>query len=391
MRPAMLVSTVLLFAALAFAGLAGSPRARAAPASTCARAAPTASATIVLSEVEADPVLAGLDSGDEWVELTNVGASTATLVGWSIGDSAGADALPTVTLAAARCVVVAATSSGFLAEHPAFGQPFVTVADGAIGNGLSNGGDDLTLRDGSGATVDCVAWGTGGGCFSPTAAVTAANTSATLQRTAAVDTDSAADWASAPETPCDVPAVAVRASGFRAVAIGPHDVRLTWRASRYQDVLGFHVWRVSSGGAARVDRRLILARGAGTYRFVDRSAPPAGVLRYRLAVVLTDGRAEWAGSASVRSSACDAARRAGGCTVTSSSDQPKEAARGRTVHAARARGDPAPREPARVGTRGRRESAHRAPAARRSGRQPDPEGRVGRDAVVGAAYRGARR
>jgi hypothetical protein len=385
MRSAILVSSVLLVAALA-----ASPRARAAPAATCARAAPTASATIVISEVEADPVLAGADAAAEWLELTNVAASTATLVGWSIGDSAGADALPTVTVAAGRCVVVAATSSGFLAEHPGFAQPFVTVADGAIGNGLSNGGDAVTLRDGSGATVDCVAWGAGDGCFTPTAPVTAANTSATLQRTAAVDTDAAADWASGPETPCDVPAVAVRAAGFRAAPIGPHAVRLIWRAPRNPDVLGFHVWRVSPGSAARVDRRLISARGAGTYRFVDRFAPGAGVLRYRLAVVLTDGRAEWAASATVRAPARSAARGAGGCTVTSSSDQPKEAARGRTVHAARARGDPAPREPARVGTRGRRESAHCAATARRSGRQPDPEGRVGRNAFVSAGLRARR-
>ena len=385
MRSAMLVSTVLLIAALT-----ASPRARAAPVATCARAAPTASATIVISEVEADPVLAGADAADEWLELTNVGASTETLVAWSVGDSAGADALPTVTLAAGRCVVVAATSSGFLAEHPGFAQPFVTVADGTLGNGLSNGGDAVTLRDGSGATVDCVAWGAGDGCFSPTAPVPAANTSTTLQRTAPVDTDAAADWAFAAETPCDVPAVAVRAAGFRAVAIGPHAVRLTWRAPRNPDVLGFHLWRVRSSGAARIDRRLIAAHGAGAYRFVDRSAPRSGVLRYRLAVVRTDGRTEWAGSASVGSSACGVARRAGGCTVSSSSDQPKEAAGGRTVHAARARGDPAPREPARVGTRGRRESAHRAAAARRSGRQPDPEGRVRRGAFVGAAPRARR-
>ena len=110
----MRLLVLALFAlVLAFTTPAGS---RAAP---CARLAAAVSATVQISEVEADPVLGGTDTANEWFELTNVGGSSVTLSGWSIADAAATDPLPTLTLGPGRCAVVAATSTGFLSEHAA--------------------------------------------------------------------------------------------------------------------------------------------------------------------------------------------------------------------------------------------------------------------------------
>lgn len=90
--------------------------------------------------------------------------------------------------------------------------------------------------------------------------------------------------------------VAVYANSFRAVAAGGRTVRLTWRSSLGAGIVGFKVWR----GGRRVNGHLIPAHAGAAYRFVDRRAPAARPLRYRLQVVLLDGRSKWVGTAVVR-------------------------------------------------------------------------------------------
>ncbi len=296
MRPLAPLCTCIALAALAASPVSSAARSAPARAAACSRAlAPAGSATIQISEVEADPVLSGTDTAKEWLELTNVGASSLTLTNWTISDSAATDALPTVTLWPGRCVVVAASSSGFLAEHAGYAQPFLSLADGAIGNGLSNGGDLLTLQNESGGLVDCVAWGTATGCFGPSAPAPVANTSATLQRASSIDTDSAADWTAAAETPCSVAPTAVRVVGLAAARVGRSVVRLSWRAPAASLVLGFRVWRGAGSGYRKLTKRLIGVHASGGYRFLDRVGRASRTLRYRLEVVGLDGRSEWVG------------------------------------------------------------------------------------------------
>ena len=45
-----------------------------------------ASATIVISEVDADTPAAGTDTANEWFELQNVSAASITLTDWTITD-----------------------------------------------------------------------------------------------------------------------------------------------------------------------------------------------------------------------------------------------------------------------------------------------------------------
>jgi hypothetical protein len=78
-------------------------------------------------------------------------------------------------------------------------------------------------------------------------------------------------------------------------------VRLHWRTGSEADTLGFHVYRGRGSKLARVDGRMIPARGSvsgGRYSLVDRRAPRAR-LTYRLQAVGTDGSRTWAGRVSV--------------------------------------------------------------------------------------------
>lgn len=253
------------------------------------------STSIQISELEADPVLTGTDTANEWIELRNVSAGTIAMTDWTLSDNGGSDVLPALSLAPGACALVVATTDGFLAEHPGHPAPLTAVADGSIGNGLANGGDSLTLQDPTGSVVDCVVWGSGAGCFTPTVPVTGANTPETLQRGAAADTDAAGDWAAAGESPCAGLPTAVALVSFRARVAG-RGILLTWRTASELDLVGFRVWRADAPGRAfrPIGVRLVPARGAGgRYAYVDRQPRQRTVLRYRLQLVGLTGRSRW--------------------------------------------------------------------------------------------------
>lgn len=159
-----------------------------------------AASTIVISEVDADTPLAGTDTANEWFELQNISAGSVTLTNWTITDNVSSDPIPTVTLGPGGHVIVAATAAGFASEHPGFTGTVLTIADGTIGNQLANGGDALILKDANGAAVDGLSWGANTTVLNPAAGIdTSINTN---QRNAAgTDTDTAADWTRATETP----------------------------------------------------------------------------------------------------------------------------------------------------------------------------------------------
>ncbi len=159
-----------------------------------------ASSTIVISEVDADTPLAGTDTANEWFELQNVSASNITLTNWTITDNTATDTIPTVTIGPGGHVIVAATAAGFASEHPGFTGTVLTIADGAIGNGLANGGDVLLLKNSSAVVIDSISWGSNTSALNPSAGVDSPTN--TNQRNAAgADTDTATDWTRAAETP----------------------------------------------------------------------------------------------------------------------------------------------------------------------------------------------
>lgn len=115
-----------------------------------------------LSEVMSDPEEPGRDGPFEWVEVFNPGPDPIDLAGWSIADAAASDQLPAATIPPAAYLVIAGRSATF-----ADGVLVVRVADGEIGNSLSNSGDVLRLRDPSGAVIDEMSYGSRTDVFDP--------------------------------------------------------------------------------------------------------------------------------------------------------------------------------------------------------------------------------
>src|SRR2546422_1049366 len=155
--------------------------------------ASTVSTTIVISEVDADTPLAGTDTANEWFELQNISSGSVTLTNWTITDNNSSDTIPTVTLGPGGHVIVAATAAGFSSEHPGFSGTVLTIADGAIGNGLANGGDALVLKDSSAVVIDGLSWGSNTSVLNPSAG-TDSPTNTNQRNAAGTDTDTASDW-----------------------------------------------------------------------------------------------------------------------------------------------------------------------------------------------------
>jgi len=114
---------------------------------------------ILINEVQYDPPQSGTDAAWEWVELYNPTNATVDLSGWTIGDNAGGDTVPALSLPSGGFAIIAATAN-FSDNFPGCGCTIVYMADGAIGNGLSNTGDRVVLKDSAGTTIDAVSYGT---------------------------------------------------------------------------------------------------------------------------------------------------------------------------------------------------------------------------------------
>jgi len=108
-------------------------------------------ATLTITEVCADPE--GIEPAQEWIELANFGLSPVVLEGIAISDRE--DALGTVVhttavLPAGARVVIAADAIDADAAGVPPGAPLVTTGRALVSGGLSNAGEPLFLRDGSG-------------------------------------------------------------------------------------------------------------------------------------------------------------------------------------------------------------------------------------------------
>lgn len=128
---------------------------------------------VIISEVMFNPE--GTDSPNEFVELTNLGLTSVDLSGWGLSDLHSTDAIigsqpiwpfgsRPILGPGERAVIFEADYDTTLGRYRDLipGTTLILfVDDNAIGNGLSNDGDELFLINDLGATVDSVSWGPG--------------------------------------------------------------------------------------------------------------------------------------------------------------------------------------------------------------------------------------
>jgi DNA/RNA endonuclease YhcR with UshA esterase domain len=150
---------------------------------------------LLLTEVVYDPALT--EPEGEWIELFNPTGASVSLSGWKLRDNRSEDALPEFILSPGHFLVVAASGTAFLAAYPGFGGNLVSI-EGAIGNGLANGGDQIVLLDSQGAQVDAMSYGSDSTVFNPGCAGVSEGESLARWPNDA-DTDRASDWTAQPQ------------------------------------------------------------------------------------------------------------------------------------------------------------------------------------------------
>ena len=155
---------------------------------------------ILINEVQYDPdhTIAGVPSGDveseaEWFELFNPTASPVDIGGWTMNE--GSAPQPTYTfppatiIGAGEYLLVTNRTDRFQLLFPSVTPDLEMDPTGTGLLELNNGGDELTLRDDLGATIDFVAWED-----SVVGWPVEAGNGESICRINALDTDSNADW-----------------------------------------------------------------------------------------------------------------------------------------------------------------------------------------------------
>jgi hypothetical protein len=142
-----------------------SPTPSPAPTTT-SNPTPANEGDIVINEFQYDPPQTGVESAFEWVELLNRTDKTVDLTYWRISDNQETDPVPSLSLPPGGFAVIAARTD-FYANFPNFSGNIVFMADGTIGNGLSNTGDRLILLDPTGKIIDALSYGSDNTTMSP--------------------------------------------------------------------------------------------------------------------------------------------------------------------------------------------------------------------------------
>jgi len=153
---------------------------------------PAVAGDVLINELYYDALQSGTDASYEWFELLNRTSTALDLTGWGVVDNYGADPLPPLTLPPGGLGVVAA-SPAFFDEFPSFEGNVAFIADGRIGNGLSNSGDRLRLIDSTGGVIDELSYGDDSSLMSPSCSDVRAGHSLE-RRLAGLDTDGASDF-----------------------------------------------------------------------------------------------------------------------------------------------------------------------------------------------------
>ena len=155
---------------------------------------------VVFSEVYYDTI--GTDAYEEWIELYNNSAFSVNIGGWTITDNNGTGLTYTIpageTMAAYSYYTLARNSSGF---NNLYGYDADLYG---LTLSLNNDGDTLILEDAYSNVKDEVAWEGGASAGIPvgwgSTTLPSASTGNSIIRTdSAVDTDTYADWSTAPD------------------------------------------------------------------------------------------------------------------------------------------------------------------------------------------------
>lgn len=109
-----------------------------------------------ISEVRPNAGQGRNDAQHEWFELTNAGHRPIDLTGWTIADNTSSDPLDGLVIQPAESVVIGVAT----ATPESVGATLVPlIADGRIGNGLANSGDQWRLINPDGLVVSAMSWG----------------------------------------------------------------------------------------------------------------------------------------------------------------------------------------------------------------------------------------
>lgn len=147
---------------------------------------------IVINEVYYDVDSShGSETTNEWIELYNPTESSIDISNWTINDNTTTRTIPSTSAIPGKGIVLISPNSST--------WDYWTIDSGvtkivmSIGNGLSNTGDKLILKDSSGTTIDSTSYGGNIDIWNPAADDVAEGHS--LERNpGGTDTDSAGDF-----------------------------------------------------------------------------------------------------------------------------------------------------------------------------------------------------
>lgn len=112
---------------------------------------------VVINEVYYDvDSTHGQETDNEWIELFNTSISDVDLNGWAITDNSSTRTLASVIIKANGTLVIAAQSSTWNFWNITGDKIALSVS---LGNGLSNSGDKLLLKDNNGVEHDKLSYG----------------------------------------------------------------------------------------------------------------------------------------------------------------------------------------------------------------------------------------
>lgn len=127
---------------------------------------PGTAGSVVINEVYYDLCLpapsCGIEPDNEWVEIYNKSSSPIDISGWTLTDNNATVTTPSGTTIQANSFLVITPDEETWTFWPAVPVVMRVVlgseASGKIGNGLSNTGDRLTLKNLSGITIDAISY-----------------------------------------------------------------------------------------------------------------------------------------------------------------------------------------------------------------------------------------
>lgn len=118
--------------------------------------------TEVLNDTNNDQNFSGQGGANrgEFVEIHNPTSNPVNLTGWTVFDGSSSETLSGSLNAGGFLILTGASQAQFTGLWTGSASAlFVQATDGTIGNGLSNGGGIIVLRNGA-TDIDAMSWGT---------------------------------------------------------------------------------------------------------------------------------------------------------------------------------------------------------------------------------------